>query len=226
MLIIFDVDGTLIDADPVDWSCFAAALQDVTGFVWTEEFWAGLTEVTAKAIEYAALPGHSAEERSRLEELVRAKFVEKLRAAHAASAVSFRPLPGAAALLAHLRSAPGIDVAVATGDWKESIMFKLEAAGLDISGIPLATASDCLARADIIQLAAERAGYNLSQVIYVGDGLWDFRACQKLGIPFLGVGHRRPQFLEAGVVHLLHTLEKQHFEPWLAAFRAGQIHDQ
>jgi phosphoglycolate phosphatase-like HAD superfamily hydrolase len=114
-------------------------------------------------------------------------------------------------LLGHLASIPGVKVALATGGWHPTITFKLAAAGIDISAFPIATSSDTPRRADIIRLAAERAGMPLSQAVYVGDGVWDMRACRELEMAFIGTGARTHRLSESGVQHLLEPLEPAGF---------------
>jgi FMN phosphatase YigB (HAD superfamily) len=38
------------------------------------------------------------------------------------------------------------------------------------------------------QRAAERYGESFACTVYVGDGVWDARACRSVGIPFIGIG--------------------------------------
>jgi phosphoglycolate phosphatase-like HAD superfamily hydrolase len=224
MLIIFDVDGTLIGGEAVDWKCFGDAFTHVTGTTLTPEFWAGIREVTAKAIVHQALSlsQHAPAPLliSQIEGEVSREYVRRLKAAHALDDKAFPPAPGVAQLLQHLDRQDHLKVALATGDWYESITFKLSAAGIDYSRYPVATSSDCYSRADIIRLAAERAGYPITQALYVGDGLWDYRATQQLGIPFLGVGHRHKSFLEAGAPHAMQIVDTEGFMAWLGALPA------
>ena len=220
MLIIFDVDGTLIGGESTDWKCFADAFLEVTGSPFGAEFFATIQEVTAKAIVHQALPKYTAEARQQTESLVCAEYLKRLQSAHALDANSFKPALGVLDVLKYLDQQDDLAVAIATGDWLETISFKLGAAEIDVSRYPMATSSDCYARADIIRLSAERAGYSLADTLYVGDGLWDFRATQKLGIPFLGVGHRYSQFVNAGVIHALQTLEPSAFVNWFKRFRS------
>ncbi len=39
-----------------------------------------------------------------------------------------------------------------------------------------------------MQRAVERYGAPFVSTVYVGDGIWDARACHALGIPFIGIG--------------------------------------
>ena len=222
MLIIFDVDGTLIGGESIDWKCFDDAFHDVTGSPFSDGFFAAIEEITAKAIVHQALPELTSEARHQTENLVCIEYLNRLKGAHALDANSFRPAPGALEVLKYLDQQDDLAVAIATGDWIETISFKLGAAEIDVSQYPMAPSSDCYARSDIIKLSAERAGHSLEDSIYVGDGLWDFRATQKLGIPFLGVGHRYSEFLDTGVVHALQTLEPTAFAAWFHRFKKAK----
>ena len=150
-------------------------------------------------------PGNGFEER------IRAEYLAGLRRAHGADAQAFAPRSGVPELLAHLESQPGVGVAIATGDWLETISFKLGASGLDVSRYPMATSSDRPRRPDIIRLAAQRAGRDLADVVYVGDGVWDLKACQELGVPFIGTGSRPHLLKDAGAQYVLEVLEPQPF---------------
>lgn len=211
-MIVFDVDGTLLGGEGVDWASFDAALAHEAGFRATPDFFENLPEVTAQAIVHQALAALPLLERRRLETRVQADYLRRLMDAHAQDVRAFPAAYGAVELLRDLR-ARGVHVAIATGDWRESILFKLRAAGLDIDGIPLVTSSEHAARADIIAAAVALAGRPLAEACYVGDGLWDLRACRRLGIRFLGVGHRREKLRAAGALHLLDSLHPADFWP-------------
>jgi len=71
----------------------------------------------------------------------------------------------------------------------------------------MATSSDAPRRSDIIRLAAQRAGRSLSDVVYVGDGVWDLKASGDLGIGFIGTGSRLNRLKEAGAEHMIEILE-------------------
>ncbi len=206
MLIVFDVDGTLIGGETFDWASFDHAFETSAGFALTQAFWDSLEEVTARAVVHAALATRGPAERERLEELVRLGYLHHLKEAHRANPEAFQPTSGARELLQSLRAAQGVSVAIATGDWQSSSSFKLAASGLDLTGIPIATCSDCPNRAGIIRLAAELAGRPLAEAVYVGDGRWDYRTCRELGIPFIGTGSRLDQLRTAGARHLLPDL--------------------
>ena len=179
MIVVFDVDGTLIGGESFDWTSFDAALADVAGFAPPPSYWESLEEVTAQAIARAASAGHPADQREGIEARIQEAYLRNLSAAHKANPGAFQPRPGVPQLLERLSQVDGIGLAIATGDWHATITLKLSASGLDVRHIPMATCSDCVDRADIIKLAAFRAGRSLQEAVYVGDGTWDFRACKK-----------------------------------------------
>jgi len=75
----------------------------------------------------------------------------------------------------------------------------------------MATCSDRLTRAEIISLAAERAGRPIPEAIYVGDGAWDLRATQTLNIPFIGCGKNIDRLKAAGARYAVPDLNPDRF---------------
>lgn len=220
MLIIFDVDGTLVGGEDHDWACFDEAIAEVTGFTPTQEFFDSLPEITAQAIAEACVRAANREPGMGLEQCIRDEYLRRLRTVHESDPLAFPARSGVVALLARLSSLPGTGVAIATGDWLATTTFKLAAAGIDVSGYPLATSSDCSRRSEIIKLAATRAGRSLADAIYVGDGIWDFRACCELGVRFVGTGTRPHLLKAAGARHILEGLEEALF---LSAVQAAVV---
>lgn len=209
-MIVFDVDGTLIGGEPTDWACFRAAFEEVAGFVLTDSFFAGISEITAQAIVHQALDSLPADERRLKERSVCQGFLRRLKDAHNNDPGCFVAVNGAVALIQELKER-NIPMAIATGDWRETISFKLQASGISLDGIPMVTLSEFYSRSDIIAAAVAKAGGSLEKAIYVGDGLWDFRACTQLGIRFVGVGHRREKLRNAGARHVLNDLNPLEF---------------
>lgn len=211
MLIIFDVDGTLIESDPVDWTAFKGALQSVLGFTPPSGFCRALGDVTAHSVAAASMRAVGREVNEQLMDRVREENLRRLQVAYAMDRNAFPARLGAAALLKRLRATPGVTVAIATGCWQPTIRLKLEAAGIDVAGLPMATCSDRPRRSEIITLAAERAGRPVSEAVYVGDGQWDLFACRELGIPLIATGKRWADLQQAGAKHLQPELDQDTF---------------
>jgi len=211
MLIVFDVDGTLISGEEYDWRSFNDAFTEVTGRKFSIEFWKTLDEVTASAIVHEGLSDLSADERNELEGRVRTLCLENLKRERANYPGAFFSTDQTRDLLEMLWEHSEYDVAIATGDWYDTIQYKLSAAGIELDRYTHATSSDTPARSDIISLAAQRSNRPLKECIYVGDGLWDLRACRKLGIPFIGTGERVDELKTAGAEWTVDKLETTTF---------------
>ena len=212
MLIIFDVDGTLIGGEAFDWRCFNDAFASASGITIGPNDWMELEEVTARSLVHHVLSDHPLKRIQQLETRIARAFLKNLQAADTQNQSVFQTTRGTSELLEFLQSDSRFDIAIATGDWIDSISFKLESAGITIAHFPHATASDARKRADIIRLAAQRANRPLSESIYVGDGPWDLKACRELDIPFIGTGSRVAELAQAGAQWTLPALG---IEPFL-----------
>ena len=206
-LIIFDVDGTLVDAHALDNDSFDRAYREVAGTGLPESMWSTFDEVTAQATIHQALGKKRDEDLASIKDRIRDSFLANLQAGHGQDPASIRAFDGAVNLIADLKAHREWKVAIATGCWRETAKFKLAAAGFDLTDIPFACASDRYGRAEIISLAAERAGVPIEETIYVGDGVWDLKATRQLGIPFIGVGRKTERLQEAGAKHILAAFE-------------------
>jgi len=209
-MVVFDVDGTLIGGESTDWTCFDTAFLEVTGRELNREHFVALKEVTAKACIHQVLDDLPLAERNEKEAAVEARYIVLLREAVKANPGALRATEGAVELLRDLR-ARSVPIAIATGDWRESILIKLAAAGIPFEGIPIATSSENYARSEIIAAAVAAAGRTLDEAIYVGDGPWDYRATMKLGIPFVGVGSRASLLRKEGALNILSSMEPKEF---------------
>ena len=187
-LAIFDIDGTLTDTNVVDDECYARAIKEELG-LHLPASWPSMDEITAAGVLRHLCEQKELEFDSQAEDRVTIRFVDLLRDACALANDRFHAIPGAPQVFAHLRSA-GWDVAIATGGWRPSALFKLRSAAIPYEGVPLATSSEHHVRREIIRLAASSAGEATREsVVYVGDGVWDVRAALELGCAFLGVGN-------------------------------------
>ena len=209
-MIVFDVDGTLIGGESVDWQCFDDAFEEAAGAPFRSDFFHNLEEVTAQAIVHQALDHLEEADREEILSKTQQGLLTRLREAHRSNPSAFPAVKGALELWQDLQER-GIPFAIATRDWRDSIHFKLSAARLPFENVPMATSSDCYSRADIIATAVERAGGDLNDCVYVGDGIWDLRATQKLGIPFIGCGARLNLLKAAGAINVIEDLHPSSF---------------
>lgn len=190
-LIIFDIDGTLIDSNSAEDACFINAVKSVFKLNHFDTNWENYSSVTDSGIiEEVSLKCRGAlpleKERASIESL----HVELLRGQ---PQDSFLPIPGAELFFNYLKSNT-YHIAIATGSWRMPAQYKLQVAGIDVEGIPMATSSDALTREAIMQAAYDRVciacpRVEFEEVIYFGDGIWDAKACINLGWRLIGIGN-------------------------------------
>ncbi len=200
MLAVFDVDGTLCDTQGSDGLCFGGAVEQVTGRSFGAQDWTAYDEPTGTAIARELLAGDP--DAGAKEAAIKAEFLRRLEARQPLAPDEFKPLPGAAAFVARLRREAICDVAIATGCFDVSARFKLRCCGIDLDAFPHATSSDAPRRRDIIRLAVERAGYDLSRAVFFGDGAWDVHATRLIGVPMIGIGRKTDRLRALGVEHV------------------------
>lgn len=205
-LAIFDVDGTLLRTSGVDDECYIQAMDEVFGIRGMSTDWGSYSHSTDGAILADLIRQRLGREPTASDAAThRSRFVELLQAVAAKSPERFAQTPGASAAMQSLRER-GWTTAIATGGWRASALLKLERGGLDVTGTAAAFADDALPREAIILHAAARATVGPEpRVVYIGDGLWDLRAANRLAIGFVGIasGERAEALRAAGAVDVL-----------------------
>lgn len=188
-IAVFDIDGTLTETNEVDNRLYADSLRSVFGIEGELDL-LGFDEVTDSAILRRLWERRRDRAFAEVESDMKELFFEALADAAAADAGAFSATPGAPSVFDLVRGA-GWTPAIATGCWRQSAILKLRAAGIDVRGVPLVSASDFLQRHRIIQQAILDAGGDTNDpVVHVGDGVWDVRASRELGIGFVGRAER------------------------------------
>ncbi|MBU3741547.1 MAG: HAD family hydrolase [Candidatus Kapabacteria bacterium] len=190
-LIILDIDGTLTDTEHVDEHSIVGALEEVLGVSDLSTDWTMYRTSTDGGIVAEVVERVHGSVRQEVVEDVTKRFYGMLEDHYTTSPDLFAPMPGARDVLATLREM-GYCVAIATGCWRESALFKLRVAGIEHVGVPLATADDSHDRAEILRRAIDLAQQwndiqGFRNIWYVGDGVWDARAAATLGIGFIGI---------------------------------------
>ena len=189
-LIVFDVDGTLVESDEFDGVLYSQAVRDVLG-IEVDENWFGYRHVTDSGILNEILDRHTVEvDRSAAHASVKSEFVTLVAAYLAARGNRLPEVPGARAFVNWLNALPDVRVAVATGSWKETAAMKLRAIGLDPEALTLSSGCDAESRVEIMQIAAQRAlaGRPADRETYFGNRPWDRDASRRLGWDFIGIG--------------------------------------
>lgn len=194
MLVLFDIDGTLLHGAPEG---HAHAMADAMRTVWgvpvvLDDVWAtqpaGRTD---REIARLVLRGHSVADVA-IDACMR-EWIDLACRVHAHLANAHPPpvaAPDAQAVLASLKG-QGVEMALVTGNLEKIGRAKVAAAGL---GAWFATGeggfgSDAELRADLVKLARERASgrYPDDQVVVIGDTPRDIAAARADGVRVIAV---------------------------------------
>ena len=208
-LIIFDIDGTIVDSVKADDQCFIQSFKELFRIDLSQTDWNDYKHVTDSGLTNEIFETHRGRKplAEEIEEL-KAHFYQLLSQQRHA----FREIPGAKNTLAALIENRNISVAFATGGWRETAMLKLATIGFELGDLPLISANEHFDRAIITQLAIEEALSfekltDFNTITYIGDGLWDLKTAQKLGINFIGIDYQQNhKLIEAGALQVITDL--------------------
>ncbi|MFO1258270.1 MAG: HAD family hydrolase [Gammaproteobacteria bacterium] len=190
-LILFDIDGTLLDSNHLEAVCFIKSIHEIFGITEIERDWAYYKEVTDRGIAKQLVE----------EQLQRSPHQSELQTLETVFLSHLTPLleeqtislmPGARALIDILIGKSNIALGLATGSFKRSAELKLKAANLNLHHFPMASCNDHYNRSQIIRRAIRKSekyyhSNRFQTVTYVGDGFWDYEAARALNLNFIGV---------------------------------------
>ncbi len=205
-LALFDIDGTLTrTVDRYD-DCFTQALCETLGVDGIDEAWDTYPDTTDSGLAQHIFQQH-------LRRDANAGELERTEDRYMALLATVREpgleIPGAARVLERLARHDDWAIAISTGNWAAAARWKMARAGLDLDGIPFATADDSCHRVEIIRQAITRACESAGverfrRTVYLGDAVWDLRAARAAQLPFIAVGdlqgasHALPDYLDPG----------------------------
>lgn len=210
-LVMFDLDGTLMQSNALDVQCFTEAIHHVTGIASIDGDWSRYRHVTDEGIiSEIVIQAFGRPAAKKIVRDIRARILQILQQEINANGWKFLPIPGAIELIQQLAGIENCGVAIATGSWKESAYMKMAAAGFHAENLPLASSDDSHRRHEIMAAALQRAEafYKVrafETVTYVGDGMWDLHASRQLGYHFIGIGfnNNRARMLAEGASQVL-----------------------
>ena len=191
-LILFDIDGTLVDSADFDGVLFTQAVFDVLG-VKVSSDWTRYHDVTDSGILHQIIEENGLLRRhDQIQRDVSTQFATLTAKYLAEHPHKIHEIKGASAFLKKLQDDPNYVVGIATGGWAATALMKLQAVGINVDEGKIGTANDATRRIDIMQIAEARVvgGSNLMSRTYFGDGPWDRAASATLGFKFIAIGRQ------------------------------------
>ena len=218
-LVIFDIDGTLIDSVKVDDQCFIQSFEELHNIDLSQADWNDFTHVTDSGLTTEIFRTHLARTPTENEVIeLKSHFYQLLNQ----RIKEITEIKGAMKTLNTLIRHPEYAVAFATGGWKETAILKLTSIGFEIGETPLVSSNDHFSRLEITRIAIEKAltekGLTaFDSVTYIGDGLWDFQSSMELGINFIGLDVQgNNTLLNAGATQVTNDLENlEQIRSWI-----------
>lgn len=192
---LFDVDGTLVDSNYLHtvtwWQAFAQAGHDVPMPAIHRAIGMGSDQLLDALLPADRDSGADS----------------GIRAAHSALYATYwsrlRPLPGAAELLRACRRSGLTVVLASSADPQEFAVLRAALSAED--AIDDATCAEDVESSkpapDLVEVALRKARTPPAQAVFVGDTVWDAQACQRSGVPCIGLrsgGIGAADLLEAG----------------------------
>jgi phosphoglycolate phosphatase len=203
-LLLFDIDGTMLRANGAGVRSMLRAAEQVIGercrdaeinFGGAMDPW-----VFRRLIDHGGYE-HSEE----THRTFRALYGELLRAELEAEARPCRALPGVHALLAQVRTLPGVHLGLLTGNYPETGLLKLRAAGIEPDWFEVAAWGDMASlRPGLIPVALSQLPTSVltaHDVVVIGDTLRDIQCAHENGGLCLAVatgGNTKAELIAGG----------------------------
>lgn len=188
-LVMFDIDGTLVDSSDFEDELYCQAIQSVINVSFNRD-WSTYRHTSDSGILNEIIEKNHLEKGAfEIHKKVKKAFI-KLTGSYLKKQPVLE-IKGAAAFIEDLKTRKNICLAIATGGWQETAKLKLQSAGIDIDGMSFSSSSDHISRIDIMKQAELNCGENdfLSKT-YFGDAVWDKIACAQLDYNFILVGNQ------------------------------------
>jgi phosphoglycolate phosphatase-like HAD superfamily hydrolase len=210
-LLICDIDGTLTDSVLIHQAAFVKAMQEIGVAEMDQQFHA-YKHHTDLHIAKTIYEGFTSNLFSRA---VIEQF-EQILYLNISETLDIAEIKGAKKLLRLLEAETEFGLCFATGSMYKAAQYKLDKIGINFSPLQLVACNDIEDREGILQLAIENAKKHyqvddFQRIISIGDGLWDLKTAQNLGLEFIGVGPKNKTILEAHGMRI-HFNDFENFE--------------
>lgn len=192
-LVVFDIDGTLVDSVSIHQKGFVQALKQMG----VQSIDSNFKTYRHHTDSYIAKEIYEKDKKEEFSSAMLERFETLLydfMKEHA-----FSPIIGAKVLVDQIDNKTDFAVAYATGSLLRPAQLKLESIGLNVRNACLVASNQIEDREGIVSEAITRAEIlhetKFKRVISVGDGLWDLKAAGNLNLEFRGVGEKNKEVL-------------------------------
>lgn len=194
-LLIFDIDDTLTETAEIHIQAFIESLNELG----VEKIDTNFGEYLHHTDSYISKTIYEKELWQTFTEVLKAKFEKLLSTKMAENEVE--EVPGASQFIKEVKNNKSIAVCFATGSLRRPAVQKLKAIGVDFDNRLLVASDRLMKRESIVKqaIADAKKFYGVDRfekVISIGDGLWDLKTAQNLGLEFVGIGKKNKDVLE------------------------------
>lgn len=207
-LLVFDIDGTLLDSENVHQIGFVKAMHTI-GVQHVNTNWESYTHLTDS---YIAKQNYEVEINRSFSAQMLATFETEFLAQIQDSKIT--EITGAANFLDHILIETNYAVCFATGSLLKLVLYKLNQANIRYNEQLLVTSTHHYTREAIVNAAISKAKpyfnvTNFKRIISLGDGVWDVKTANNLNLEFIGIGAENRQKLQSAgaITHFTNFIE-------------------
>ena len=199
--VIFDIDGTLTNTKKVDDKSFIKAFKKTFKIDISNQKWGNLKNVTDWGITEEIIQREwNRKPRKEEYEFMISNFINNLKEERIKNKQQFIEILGSRDFFYELKELNAFKLGIATGAWEKSAKLKLETIGIGLEEICFSNSDYHKSREsitkDVIEQLKRKNKETPERIIYFGDGEWDFKTCQNLGIEFIGINNEKDNKLK------------------------------
>lgn len=190
--IIFDIDGTLTNTTKIDDQCYMESFESLFGVSIKQVKWSQIENVTDWGITEELV--QSKLKRKITEEDIhnlKKVFLSRIQGELNQNKSNFNEIDGASLFYKWLLKDTNFKIGIATGGWEETAVIKLEAIGIDPNSVGFSNSNKFKEREkiilDVIDQLHAMSSKKPEEIIYIGDGQWDFETSRSIGVRFIGI---------------------------------------
>lgn len=196
-LIIFDIDGTLLNSMRIDSKYYVRSITEEFGIQDVNEDWSVYNKITDSGIFEEIYLNHFKKKPDDVDfKKHENKFYKILKSIFENQPDKISEIPGVQKIIAKLKSLKNYFISIATGSYKKTALLKLNHINISENDFPLSTANDDKSRENVVKNCINKSKkfYKMNafdKIISIGDGIWDLKTAYNLKLSFIGIGKNK-----------------------------------